>query len=415
VAEGIAMRNQGGWARTRLVCAFCGTARAPDLDPACAGCGGSLRAVVATPLFPAPPTKQFWDYAPMLPVGARRVTMGEGGTPLLKLKRLFPNDEVYVKAEWMNPTGSFKDRGTAIAVSAALQLGAVGLVCASSGNTAASVSAYTARAGLPCIVTLAKGTPINKVIQAKSYGAIVVEVEGTVSDAYREAENIRAANPGWANLTTTYLNPYMTAAHATILYESIAAIGRIGSIIAPIGAGPMLDGIMQGAEQALAAGVIDRLPVPVGVQSAGCAPIADAFARGAETVDAWEAPVVGMSGSINDPLRGYPQDGTRTLRVIRAASGHAIGVSDDEIKQSMLDLGRVEGITAEPAALTPLAALRRLPDLPRPVVLVASGHSLKDPAAQPAAGAPSLSMNQTTTPTTIAEQARRLHAERLIA
>lgn len=402
----------GGLDSTRLVCAFCATARAPDLDPACKVCGGSLRAEVGDGADWPPNAMRFWHFAPLLPVGEERVSLGEGSTPLLKLDRLFPGDEVYVKAEWTNATGSFKDRGSAVAVSAALALGAEGIVCASTGNNAASVSAYAARAGLPCIVTLPTGTPANKVIQAKAHGAIVLEVEGNFSDAYREAGAIQAASPSWANLTSTYLNPYMTAAHATILYEVQAALGAVGSIVVPIGAGPMLDGIMQGAGTLLTRGLIDRLPVPVGVQGAGCAPIAEAFETGKPEVAAWDRPVAGMPGSINDPLRGYPQDGTRTLNVIREAGGMAVAVDDAEIRQAMLDLGRVEGIAAEPASATPLAALPRLADLPRPVVLVISGHALKDPAAQPAAAEPSLDVDPRAGPDRIVEAARRRFAQR---
>lgn len=394
-------RIEGGLARTKLVCFFCGDARAPDLETACHACGGSLVATVDGAAAHPSAAKRFWDFASVLPVGDARISLGEGGTPLLKLDRLFPDDEIYVKAEWMNATGSFKDRGSAVAVSAAKALGAVGVICASTGNNAASVSAYAACAGMPCVVALPKGTPANKIIQAKAHGAIVLEVEGTFSDAYAAANRIQAESPGWANLTSTYLNPYMTAAHATILYEVQAELGRVGSMVVPIGAGPMLDGIMQGAARLKHEGLIDRLPVPVGVQGAGCAPIADAFARGLDRVEEWAPPVTGMPGSINDPLRGYADDGTRTLRIIRNAGGHAVSVTDDEIRQAMIDLGQGEGMAAEPASVTPLAALRKLADLPRPVVLVISGHALKDSMAQAAAGEPSLDVEPGADPRSI--------------
>jgi len=163
----------------------------------------------------------------------------------------------------------------------------------------------------------------DKLIQAKAHGAIVLEVAGNFSDAYREAERIRAQSSRWANLTSTYLNPYMTAAHATIFYELWSALGRVGTVLVPIGAGPMLDGIVQGALTLEREGLIDAVPVPVGVQGKGCAPIADAFAKGRDTVEAWTAPVTGIPGSINDPLRGYPDDGTRTLRVRTSRSAVA--------------------------------------------------------------------------------------------
>jgi threonine synthase len=404
--------KRGGLAGTKLVCFFCAAARVPDLETACHACGGSMVATVDPDAEFPTSAGRFWDYAPVLPVADHRVSIGEGATPLLKLDRLFPGDEVYVKAEWMNATGSFKDRGSAVAVSAARALGAIGVICASTGNNAASVSAYAARAGLPCVVALPKGTPANKIIQAKAHGAIVLEVEGTFSDAYAASNRIQAESPGWANLTSTYLNPYMTATHATILYEAQAELGRVGSIVVPIGAGPMLDGIMQGARMLRDRGLIDRLPVPVGVQGAGCAPIADAFARGLDEVEEWAPPVTGMPGSINDPLRGYARDGMRTLRIIRQAGGYAVAVTDEEIRRAMTDLGQGEGMTAEPASVTPLAALRQLADLPRPVVLVVSGHALKDPMAQAAAGEPSLDVEPDADPRAVTDAAVRRFASR---
>jgi threonine synthase len=179
----------------------------------------------------------------------------------------------------------------------------------------------------------------------------------------------------------------MTAAHATIFYELLRQLGeQPGTIIMPIGAGPMLAGILQGADRLLRRGAIDRLPVLVGVQSASCAPIARAFWNGDETVREWDENEFGIAGSINDPLRGYPADGTRTLRDIRRTGGFAVAVSDADIRGAMSDLARVEGIAAEPAAAAPLAALRYLAsrhDLPRPITLVISGHALKDPGALP--------------------------------
>ncbi|HEX2885428.1 pyridoxal-phosphate dependent enzyme [Vineibacter terrae] len=413
--ETLPVEPGGGLSGTRLVCFFCGAVRAPDLHPVCRACGGTMIARTSWP-GRLPAGRRFWEFADLLPVSRHRVSLGEGGTPLLKLDRLFPDDEVYAKAEWTNATGSFKDRGSAVAMSAAMSLGAKGIICASTGNNAASVSAFAARAGLPCIVALPKGTPANKIIQAKAHGAIVLEVAGDFSDAYSEAERIQRAVPGWANLTSTYINAYMTAAHATILYELHAEIGAVGTVIVPIGAGPMLDGIMQGARTLHEHGHLERLPRPVGVQASGCAPIAAAFARGQDVVAAWAAPVSGIAGSINDPLRGYPDDGTRTLRIMRSAGGHAVAVTDAQIERAMLDLGRCEGIAAEPAAATPLAALRDLADkdLPRPIVLVISGHALKDPAAQPGASGQSLDVEAGAAPAAIVSAALRQFAQRML-
>lgn len=364
----------------RLACVWCGVERPLDLHPYCRECGGSLevRGGGAPSLQRA---ETLWDHADALPV-LPRVSLGEGGTPLIRLQRLGVGDEIYAKAEWTNPTGSFKDRGSAVAVSAAIEFGAKGVVCASTGNNAASVSAYAARAGLPCLIVLPVGTSPAKVFQARLHGATIVEVDGTFSDAYRLATLVAAADRKWPNLTSTFLNPYMTAAHATIAYELAGEFGSApGSVVVPIGAGPMLVGILDGLERLAAIGAVDRRTMLVGVQASGCAPIATAFAEGVEEVQPWTLDVDSCAGSINDPLIGYPADGTRTLRAIRATGGAAVAVSDAEIMTAMGELGSVEGIGCEPASAATLAALRYLDEakpLPRPVVLVCSGHALKD-------------------------------------
>jgi threonine synthase len=358
----------GLFASVRLECAWCAAARPADLDPWCAVCGGSLRVV----------------FGSRSPRDLVTVTLGEGDTPLLPIPRA-GGAGVLAKAEWVNPTGSFKDRGSAVAVSAALALGARGVVVASAGNNAASVSAYAARAGLPCIAVLPATTPQNKIIQALAHGARVARIDGDFSDAYRIAEVVRR-EAGWANLTSTYLQPYMTAAHASIADEIAAGLdGVVGTIGVPVGAGPMLEGIVEGFERWVGAGdgSMAAMPLVVGVQAAGCAPIAAAFGRGDETVTAWPGAPTSIASSINDPLRGYADDGTRTLRTMRRVDGIAIAVDDDAITDAMRDLGSLEGMAVEPAAATTLAALRALDatkDVPRPVVLVLTGHVLKDPA-----------------------------------
>ena len=223
-----------GLDKIRLVCAWCGAARPADLNPWCEVCGGSLVAEAVGAAGLPESWNSLSDLAALLPGGPNLISLGEGGTPLVRLARLYGDDKVYAKADWMNPTGSFKDRGAAVAMSAAIALGAEGVVCASTGNNATSVSAYAARAGLPCVVTLPSATPASKVAHACAYGATVVDVDGTFSDAYHAAEQIRMAAPRWANLTSTFVNPYMTAAHASIFYELIRQMGREpGTILIP--------------------------------------------------------------------------------------------------------------------------------------------------------------------------------------
>jgi threonine synthase len=374
---------------SRLTCAWCGADRAPDLHPWCRACAGSLSVRIEQPVRLPTEVQSLADFAPMLPVGREFISLGEGGTPLLPVARVRPSGDVFMKAEWMNPTGSFKDRGAAVAISAALGLGTPGIVCASTGNNGAAVSAYAARAGLPCLITVPAGTARGKVVQTLAHGAALVSIEGDFSDAYGLAERCREAT-GWANLTSTFVNPYMTSAHATIAYEIAMQLdGRIGSIIVPIGAGPMLVGIIDGLRQLERIRALTMWPVVVGVQAAGCSPIARAYSIGADRVDPWPGAPSSLAQSLNDPLRGYPADGTRTLRAVRTAGGGVVAVEDDEILRALEDLTTLEGVGCEPAGAAPLAALRRLDAvalLPRPVVLIVSGHLLKDPERHPLAG-----------------------------
>jgi threonine synthase len=378
-------------ANVRLACVWCGRERDLDLSGECAACGGTLEVRGGgVPILSSAPSSM-WDYEAALPV-PQRVSLGEGGTPLLALDRLFADDQVFAKAEFVNPTGSFKDRGSAVAVSAVLELGGQAVVCASTGNNAASVSAYAARGGVRCVVIVPESTPGAKVFQARLHGATIVEVAGTFSDAHRLAAGFGEVDARFANLTSTFVSPYMTAAHATILYELASQLGETpGTVVVPIGAGPMLVGIMSGMSK-LADGEPEASTVfPVGVQGAGCAPIARAFAAGAATVESWDEPVTGSAGSINDSLTGYAEDGTRTLNVVRDVGGEVVAVGDDDIADAMEALGGTEGIGCEPAAAATLAALRLIAArqrLPRPVVLVLSGHALKDPSARIGSGEP---------------------------
>ena len=343
MSRATSVRSRVPIADVRLRCAWCASERAADLDPWCAACGGSLRAV----------------FAPRSARDVVTVTLGEGGTPLLSIPRA-GGAGVWAKAEWVNPTGSFKDRGSAVAVSVAVALGARGVVVASAGNNAASVSAYAARAGLPCLAVLPASTPQNKVIQALAHGATVARIAGDFSDAYRIAEVVRR-EAGWANLTSTYLQPYMTAAHGSIAGEIAAALdGVVGSVIVPVGAGPMLEGMVEGFERLVGAGAVARMPLVIGVQASGCAPIAAAFERGDEAVTAWPDAPTSIASSINDPLRGYADDGTRTLRTVRWIGGTVVSVDDGAIATAMRDLGALEGMAVEPASATTLAALRAL-------------------------------------------------------
>jgi threonine synthase len=310
------------------------------------------------------------------------VTLGEGGTPLVEAHRLA--DGVLIKNEAQNPTASFKDRPVAVAATMARELGLEGLLCASTGNTAAAVAAYGARAGLPVRCFVPAGTPAAKLAQARAAGAQVALVNGSYSDAHALAARA-AERAGWANLTSTYVNPYMLEGDKTLGFELWEQLGGRTPdwVVVPIGAGPLLAAVAKAWEELLERGLAASRPRLLGVQASGCAPIVRAFQAGAERVGEWDGPVETVASSIGDPLRGYAADGTRTLRAIRRSGGAAVGIPEPRIFDAVDRLGRLEGVLAEPGAAAALAGYelgveRGLVSSDHLAVVVVTGHGLKD-------------------------------------
>lgn len=214
------------------------------------------------------------------------------------------------------------------------------------------------------------------------YGATLIEVAGTFSDAYQKAEREAKVN-GWFNLTSTFLNPYAIEGDKTLAYEIYFQLRFIPDwIIIPIGAGPLLVACYKGFKEMKISGETLKLPRMVGVQAENCAPIVRAFEDQDEEVKPWGKPETIASG-IADPLTIYPQDGTRTLRTIRESGGCAVRVSDESIKRYRKLLAETEGVFAESAAVTSVAAVEKLKHAgwiqpEESVVCVVTGHGLKD-------------------------------------
>jgi threonine synthase len=372
-----------------LRCVECAAQYPPDLRYACERCGGILEVKQPEGVQTTEDSylqASMWRYGPTLPVSKVSfiVSLGEGLTPLHRATRLGRaisgfDGELWLKDETVNPTGSFKDRHISVAVSRARELGIAGIVCASSGNAGASASAFAARAGLPAVIVVPTETPIEKLTQIAACRAVVLKVDGHYSKSYQLAEEL-AERHHLANVTTTYVNPYGTAALKTVAHEIFEQLGGGAPdyVLVPTGAGPLVKGVIQGFRD-IASG---RVPRTVVVQAEGCAPIVRAFRRGDSTVTAWEKPATVASG-ICDPLVGYERDGTYTLRLTRETDGLAIAVSDEAIVDAMRALAHREGILAEPtgassiAALIKLAGLGRIPAGSRVVCLI-TGHGFKD-------------------------------------
>lgn len=329
-----------------------------------------------------------WEYSQLLPLEdlSHAVSLGEGQTPLIKCMKLGNHigiNNFYVKDETREPTGSFKDRPMAVAVSKARELRVETIVIASSGNAGASAAAYAARAGMRCFVFAPAVVPVGKLTQARMYGAKVVLVEGHYSNAYHLAFTV-AKRRKWLNVTTTHLSPYPTEGDKTLAYEICEQMGwQVPDwVLIPIGAGPLLTGMYKGFAEYLNLGLIPTLPKLVGVQAVGCAPIVRAFEEGATTVRAWDAPKTVASG-VSDPLVGYEQDGELTLERVRRSGGVAVSVTDEEILDAAVNLGNYEGIFSEPTGAVSVAGAAKLASrgIIRPsdtVVSVVTGAGLKE-------------------------------------
>jgi len=283
------------------------------------------------------------------------VTLGEGSTPLLRAERLSagPGVEVWLKCEGANPTGSFKDRGMALAVAKAVEAGARAIVCASTGNTAASAAAYAARAGIEAIVVHAAGGPASsKLAQVRAAGARLVEVDGSFDDAFAAAEEL-AEREGAVVVNST--NPDRIEGQKTAALEIIEQLGGPPSVLAlPYGGG--------GNTVAYAKGFLEggsRPPHLVPVQ---------AVDRATTNASAIRIPTPVHRAEVDDAL-------------VRCG-GAIVSVTDDEIAAAWRALAREEGIFCEPASAAALAGVD-LWDLAEGtrVVLVLTGHGLKDPGA----------------------------------
>jgi len=383
--------------RYELVCVRCGAVQKTEPSYTCGSCGGSLDivydydAIFQENSFADMASRRergIWKYKNLLPVNpnVEPVTLGEGSTPLLRISNV-PEDigelNFYVKNESANPTLAFKDRPLSVALTAAKQLGMTEVVCASTGNTGVAASAYAARAGLRCTVYVPVTTPSEKLSAMEQYGVDLERVEGTFSDAYHTASRV-AMEKGAFNLTSTYLNPYAVEGDKTVAYEIVEELGTVPEwIIIPIGAGPLLAGCFKGFKEMKRAGRINKLPRMIGVQAAGCAPIVTAYDAGEMKVQPWNGPPNTRASGIADPLTSYPEDGTRTLSIIRESGGMAFGIPDEDLLRYRRLLAQKAGILAELSSVTAVAALEKVMEsgVARSgdtVISVVTGHGLKD-------------------------------------
>jgi threonine synthase len=278
------------------------------------------------------------------------ITLGEGGTPLLPAPRLSERFgvELWLKWEGANPTGSFKDRGMAVAVSRALERGGAGVVCASTGNTAASAAAYAARAGLPAVVITPRGAVARgKLAQARAAGADLREIDGSFEDAHREARRL-SDEEGYVNVNS--INPDRIEGQSSAAREVVEQLGRLPDVLAlPYGGG--------GNTVAYALGFGDRLP---------CFVLGEAERRN----DTFASAI-----RIVEPVHHRQVDG-----VLKRSGGTVVSLTDAQLEEAWRLVAREEGVFCEPASAAGVAAMS-VRGAHGCVVCVLTGHGLKDPDA----------------------------------
>ncbi len=353
----------------RLECPRCAAGK-PDAALLC-DCGSPLLARYRTgrgpdafrreDLIRRQPT--LWRYAEMLP-GVPPITLGEGFTPLLPARRLGAElglASLYIKDEAVNPTGSFKARGMAVAVSVAAARGVHVAAAPSAGNAGAALAAYGARAGMEVHLFLPEATPRPFVMEAQRYGARIRQVPGSIADcgrAMREALGPAGREGGWFDFSTLR-EPFRVEGKKTMGYEIAEQLGFTlpDVIVYPTGGGTGLIGMWKAFDEMEALGWIGPArPRMISVQASGCAPIVRAFEAGRDTAEAWQDPVTFASG-----LRVPSSLGDRLmLQAIRASGGAAVAVADREMIEAAGLIGSREGIDACPEGGAALAAVRRL-------------------------------------------------------
>jgi threonine synthase len=308
-----------------------------------------------------------WRYHELLPVREERhlLTLGEGMTPLLPAPRLAPRGVekqalLLVKDEGQNPTGSFKARGMAAAVSRAVELGVSGLVVPTAGNAGAAMAAYAARAGLPACVVAPDDAPAACIQQARRYGAEVELIHGLISDAGRVAADI-ARQRGWFNVATLR-EPYRAEGKKTMGLELAEQLGwRLpAAIIYPAGGGTGIVGMWKAFAELRELGWLEdaRLPKMIIVQAEGCAPLVRAFAQGKEEAEAWPSE---EAHTMAAGLRVPAAIGDRLiLQAVRESGGTAIAVSDEAMRQMVDYAAQREGMLIALEAAATIAAYHLL-------------------------------------------------------
>jgi len=293
-----------------------------------------------------------WRYREALPIlkDESMLTLGEGFTPLEEVE--LNGHRVFLKIDYLFPTGSYKDRGAAVLISKVRELGIRKVVEDSSGNAGSAIAAYCAKAGIECEIYVPESTSSGKLVQIQAYGATLRRIEGsrerTAEAAMESASKIYYASHCW--------NPFFLHGTKTFAFEIWEQMdGKLPDVlILPVGHGTLLLGAYIGFKELKKAGRVNRIPRLVGVQSAVCAPLYQAFKKGwRETLPIEKRETVAEGIAIAKPVRGR-----QILEAIRETGGEVLAITENEIGVALKEMGR-RGHFIEPTSAATIAGLKR--------------------------------------------------------
>jgi threonine synthase len=389
-----------------LKCVLCGK----DWDPSevyytCPDCGldgtldvvydyGSIRSHFNRDTLKRTRKRNLWRYGDILPVKDPDKVAGlqVGWTPLYKSPKLagkYSVKEVYIKDDGRNPTGSLKDRASAVGVAKALEFSQRAVACASTGNAAGSLAGMAAVADMPAYIFVPENAPAAKITQLLVYGAEVILVKGTYEDVFNLA-TVAIDRWGWYNRNCA-VNPYLVEGKKTCALEIAEQLNWDvpDRIFVPVGDGCIISSVYKAFYDLIELGITEKMPRITGVQAEGSSPIYRAIKDGAEKVS------FGPAHSIADSISvGAPRNWAKALRAVRKSGGDMVSVSDQEILKAIPELARTTGVFGEPAGVTGFAGFRKYADEGRlareeRVVLMVTGNGLKDiESAKRSAGFP---------------------------
>jgi len=388
-------------AAEKLRCKECGAEYALEALYVCEQCFGPLEVrydhsalgdVAATRRRIQAGPSSLWRYADFLPLAggppgpanplASRAGLPAGSTPLIRADRLAEAlglREVWVKNDAANPTHSFKDRVVAVAAARARELGFATLACASTGNLSNAVGAAAAALGLPSYVFVPSDLEEQKILATGVYGANLVAVRGNYDDVNRLCTELSADHEDWAFVNIN-MRPYYAEGSKTLAYEIIEQLGweLPDRVIVPIASGSLFTKVHRGFAEWRELGLVEGTqPVMNGAQATGCAPVANAFAAGADFCQPVKPDTIAKSLAI-----GNPADGPYVLDFARSTGGSVDAVDDDQIREGIGLLARTTGIFTETAGGVSVAVLSEIArrgdiDPDERVVLVITGDGLK--------------------------------------